>query len=42
MPCGACRQWLAELAPEAWVVISSSAKVFSLDDLLPHAFRLRP
>lgn len=42
MPCGACRQWLAELAPEAWVVISSSARVFSLDDLLPNAFKLLP
>ncbi len=40
MPCGACRQWLAELAPSAWVVTSSSNKVFLLDDLLPCAFQL--
>ena len=40
MPCGACRQWLAELAPDAWVVISSSNKVYDLDDLLPCAFQL--
>jgi len=40
MPCGACRQWLAELAPKAWVVISSSDQVYYLDDLLPCAFQL--
>jgi cytidine deaminase len=40
MPCGACRQWIAELAPDAWIVVSSSDKVFYLDDLLPHAFKL--
>lgn len=41
MPCGSCRQWLAELAAEAWVVISSSPRVFVLDDLLPFAFQLQ-
>ena len=41
MPCGACRQWLAELAPDAWVVTSSSEKVYRLDDLLPCAFKLQ-
>ncbi len=41
MPCGACRQWLAELAPEAWVVISTSTRVFALADLLPCAFQLQ-
>ena len=41
MPCGACRQWLAELAPSAWVVTSSSDKVYLLEDLLPCAFQLR-
>jgi len=40
MPCGACRQWIAELAPTAWIVVSSSERVYSLDDLLPHAFTL--
>jgi cytidine deaminase len=40
MPCGACRQWIAELAPGAWIVVSSSNRVFWLDDLLPHAFKL--
>lgn len=42
MPCGACRQWLAEFAPEAWLVINTSEKVFTLDTLLPFAFKLRP
>jgi len=41
MPCGACRQWLAEFAADAWVVISSSDKVFKLCDLLPFDFKLR-
>ena len=40
MPCGACRQWFAELAPSAWVVTSSSGKVYHLEDLLPCAFQL--
>ncbi|WP_029897455.1 cytidine deaminase [Desulfohalovibrio reitneri] len=37
-PCGACRQWLAELAPGAWVVTESG--VYTPEDLLPHAFGL--
>jgi cytidine deaminase len=39
MPCGACRQWLAELAPEAEVVIDGEAAVFTVAELLPAAFR---
>jgi cytidine deaminase len=42
MPCGACRQWLAEFAPEAWLVINTSDKIFRLNDLLPFAFKLQP
>ena len=43
MPCGACRQLLAEYAPEAvvWVADSralNSAKTFLVRDLLPAAF----
>lgn len=38
MPCGGCRQWLAELAPEAWLVTAGADRVFFLDDLLPDAF----
>ena len=39
-PCGACRQWLAELAPDAWIVTNGSAKVYSIKDLLPQPFVL--
>src|ERR1043165_5454565 len=43
MPCGACRQLLAEYAPEArlWVADSRSPKViseFTVRELLPRAF----
>ena len=45
MPCGACRQLLAEYAPEAKVFIADSedladVKTFTVDGLLPQAFRL--
>jgi cytidine deaminase len=41
MPCGACRQVLAEFAdPEATVVIDRVG-TFTLGELLPWAFRLR-
>lgn len=40
MPCGGCRQWLAELAPGAWLVTKGVAKVFNLDDLLPSPFAM--
>lgn len=39
-PCGACRQWLADLAPEATIYIDGSTRVFSVPDLLPFAFEL--
>lgn len=43
MPCGACRQLLAEYAPGAMVWVSDSAKPgeikeFSVEELLPGAF----
>lgn len=41
MPCGACRQWLAEFAPAAWLVTSTSDKVYQVEALLPHAFQLK-
>lgn len=41
LPCGACRQWIAELAADAWIVTNGSAKVYSIADLLPRPFRLR-
>jgi cytidine deaminase len=41
MPCGACRQWFSELAPDARILIDGVDRVFSVGDLLPHAFALR-
>ncbi len=43
MPCGACRQLLAEYAPDAHVFSADSRhpskiSVFSVKELLPHAF----
>jgi cytidine deaminase len=47
MPCGACRQLLAEYAPEArvWVADSRALKIvreFTVADLLPGAFLTVP
>ena len=47
MPCGACRQLLAEYAPRARVFVADSAKPdrileFSVSELLPGAFVLKP
>jgi cytidine deaminase len=39
-PCGACRQWLADLAPDATIYIDGVPQEFSVADLLPHAFGL--
>lgn len=39
-PCGACRQWLSDLAPHATIYINGIERDFHIDDLLPHAFRL--
>ena len=39
-PCGACRQWFAELAPEATFYVDGIAQDLHLEDLLPLAFRL--
>lgn len=40
MPCGACRQWIKELAPTATVLVSGVAGHFTIDDLLPDPFTL--
>lgn len=40
MPCGACRQVLAEFAGPETPVIVDGVGVLTLDDLLPRAFRL--
>lgn len=37
-PCGACRQWLADLAPHAAIYIDGLPDTFSINDLLPYAF----
>lgn len=39
-PCGACRQWLADLAPDAVIYIDGDEHDFSVPDLLPFAFGL--
>jgi cytidine deaminase len=42
MPCGACRQIMAEyLAPEADVLVDGVGKL-ELAELLPRPFRLEP
>lgn len=40
MPCGACRQWIAELAPDAIISVDGLANDLTLADLLPNAFEL--
>lgn len=39
-PCGACRQWLADLAPGAAIYIDGIPDTFLIRDLLPYAFDL--
>src|SRR6516162_5600387 len=41
MPCGACRQWLADLAPNATIYIDGGMRDFTIEDLLPYAFGLQ-
>jgi cytidine deaminase len=43
MPCGACRQVLAEFNPALRIVLEEGAsfRIFSLGELLPFAFSLR-
>jgi cytidine deaminase len=40
-PCGACRQMLAEFAPEIEIYLASERgiKKFSISELLPHQFK---
>ncbi|MGH6980999.1 MAG: hypothetical protein ACREFC_07310, partial [Stellaceae bacterium] len=40
-PCGACRQWLIELAPDAELAIQGVGETMRVRDLLPHAFVLK-
>jgi cytidine deaminase len=39
-PCGACRQWMADLAPHATVFIDGVPENFTVNELLPYAFGL--
>jgi cytidine deaminase len=39
-PCGACRQWLADLAPGALISIDGFERDLTVADLLPYAFTL--
>jgi cytidine deaminase len=41
MPCGACRQWLQELAPQAVIYTNGMEAGITVKELLPHAFHLR-
>jgi cytidine deaminase len=42
VPCGACRQWMVELAPEAEVILcgTDQTRVFSVEELMPMPFQL--
>ena len=40
-PCGACRQWMADLAPNAIISIDGEKRDFTIEDLLPYAFGLQ-
>ncbi len=39
-PCGACRQWIADLASEAMIFIDGAEQDFHITHLLPFAFEL--
>lgn len=40
MPCGACRQVMAEFADPSLTVLVDGARKFTLDEILPHPFKL--
>ena len=40
MPCGACRQWMAELAPGAVVLAAGIRQEFTVEQLMPAPFCL--
>jgi cytidine deaminase len=40
-PCGACRQWIADLAPGAVIYIDGDTRDFTIEDLMPYAFGLQ-
>ena len=42
LPCGACRQWMLELAPLAEILILGKDGSFKIEDLLPMPFQSHP
>lgn len=40
MPCGACRQWLSDLAPHAVLIVDGIDHDFKISELLPSPFRI--
>jgi cytidine deaminase len=42
VPCGACLQWIAELAPKAEILIDGDLRTYRLTDLLPMGFAFAP
>ncbi len=40
MPCGACRQWLSDLAPDGIVFVDGIKEEFRVADLMPYPFRI--
>ena len=41
MPCGACRQWIADFAPQAVIFVDGTERDFTVADLLPFAFTFK-
>ncbi len=41
VPCGACRQWIQELASRADILVAGDDRVFTIQDLLPNPFFLK-
>ena len=39
LPCGACRQWMFELAPYAEILILGKNRSFRIEELLPRPFQ---
>lgn len=40
MPCGACRQWLSDLAPDVTIMIDGIEHDFKVSEILPSPFRI--
>jgi cytidine deaminase len=42
MPCGACRQWFVELAPNAQILVDGVDRTFTVSELMASPFTLKP